>query len=122
MTELHPLYQEALCTWQAFRLLGFGADDLYVEQEKKTGRLYVLVESVGFAWPVEPVGVDPCALRGQSLDDLRASWAETANVLNTSPEPEVVDHYRRSTVYARADDLVRNLVQRGILSPRDADC
>jgi hypothetical protein len=120
LSELHPVWREALACQEALRRLGFTSDDLFVSR-CKDGRLLVHVESVHYGLTVNiPVG-DSGALRSLSQEEFGRGWSQAAEARNGATVDELEHAWRDSLIVRQGVQLIVNLKMHGIELPATAD-
>lgn len=125
LRELHPIYREALCVWEAFRRAGFGAEEIYVGKHPPEGSFVVALPRLRYGWLVKPPGCDPLALAEVPTDELVGDWQEAArlwNELALKKDPELAVAWQESDVGRRTVEFVAAMLSNGVELPCSADC
>lgn len=100
-----PVIQEALCVFEAFRRLGFQADDIYMVHDDHG--MGILLKSGGREFNVR-VGEVPV-----SGPKLGALWEQAAEAWNSAPQHEIDALWRKSAVLRNGTGLCSALILHG---------
>jgi hypothetical protein len=120
LAELHPIWKECLAIHEAFRRLGFTADDLMV-QRSDDGRMLITLTSVDYGCFCNIKNGDSRAFALRALKELLAEWIEAAKLWNTCSTAEAVDLFNQSRVHEYAIALILDIQAHNIAIPSGAD-
>jgi len=121
LTELHPVWKEALAICEAFRRLGFTPDDIFLARHTD-GRLMIGIRSVNFACVVCLPNYDHVwDFKNATHEELVEGWKEATTCWNTGAEKECREIFDTSFVRANATLLLADLYQANIQLPKTAD-
>lgn len=125
LADLHPIYREALCVWEAFRRAGFAAGEIYVGRFPPEGCVVVALPHLKYGWVVTPSGHDPLELATVDAEDFVRGWKAAANLWNelaARQDPELQLIWEVSDVQHRSVEFVSLMMDRSIELPCTADC
>lgn len=124
LRELHPIYREALCVWEAFRRTGFSAAEIYVGRQPP-GHFVVALPHLRYGWVVTPSGCDHLALKEAFAEDVVRDWQDAAHLWNelaARRDPELERVWEESAIRKQAVQFVSEMVRYGVELPCATDC
>lgn len=122
LAELHPIWREALATYETFRRLGFTPDDIHLGK-LNDGRVTLGIASVCFASVLIPAGDPKAAYAFKDHDDstLVKNWQEACDLWNVGDEAELQEIYATSTIFRDKVAFMVSLQCAGIEIPCTVD-
>jgi hypothetical protein len=120
LSDLHPIWREALACYEALRRLGFSPEDIFLSRHED-GRMMLLVRSARYGLIVNLAAGDAAELRDLPHDELTAEWARAAVLWNGASREETAEVYKNSLIYRRSDMMMFDLVNNGIAIPATCD-
>jgi len=111
LAQLHPALQEALAVHEAYRRLGFAAEDIYISQQN--GNLFCILKTQGKDFVICVGALAEC-----ELEELTELWGAATYLWNeVAPEAERQALWENSCILHDATGFVMALTEKGILIP-----
>ena len=120
LSELHPIWREALACYESLRRVGFCSDDIFLCRHDD-GRMMMFVQSARYGLVVNLAEGDPAELGALPLDELAGEWRAAAQLWNEASADETQELYASSLIRLQSTKMVVDLVSHGITMPATCD-
>lgn len=120
LSELHPIWREALACYESLRRVGFCPDDIYLSRHDD-GRMMLVVQSARYGLVVNLAAGNSAELGARPIDELSGEWQAAANLWNEAAADETQELYANSLIRRHSSKMVVDLVSHGITMPATCD-
>ena len=121
LSELHPIWREALACYESLRRLGFCSDDIYLCRHDD-GRMMLFVQSARYGLVVNLAEGDAAELRRVVPSTTSSGSGKSRRPLwNEASADETQELYASSLIRLQSTKMVVDLVSHGITMPATCD-